>query len=250
MLHYNRYGQEDRPILVYIHGFLCGEKVYREHIELMKQDYDLIAIDLAGHGKSAFVEVEPTIDAYLAQVEEVLEIEEVKQAIWVGHSMGGYIVLRAMEKKVPTLWKAILAYTTVSADDEKTKEKRDKQKVEIDKHGVFNFVKSTIPAFFKEDADEQLIKEAIEIATPVSELGLYTAIDAMKARKNQQETIDTTDIPVLIIEGVYDKIVQPIETMNPKVEKVRTYTGHLGMMESPHPFTTHIVQFINAGYST
>jgi len=249
MIHYNRYGKENRPILLYIHGFLGSEEIYRKHIELMKEDYDLIAVDLAGHGKSAFLEVEPTIDGYLAQIEEVLKVEEVTKAVWVGHSMGGYIVLRALEKKVPSLRKAVLAYSSVGADDEKTKEKRDKQKETIDQHGVFHFVKSTLPAFFREDADEALIEEAIRIGTSVSELGLYTALDAMKARKNQQETIDTTDIPVLVIEGVFDKIVEPIETANPKVDKVRTHTGHLGMMEAPQPFTTHIVQFLHAGYT-
>lgn len=249
MIHYNRYGKEGRPILLYIHGFLGSEEIYREHIDLMKEDYDLIAVDLAGHGKSAFLEVESTIDGYLEQIEEVLKVEEVTKAVWVGHSMGGYIVLRALEKKLPSVWKAVLAYSSVGADDEKTKEKRDKQKEEIDQFGVFHFVNKTLPAFFSDHADEEIVEQAIRIGTPVSELGLYTALDAMKARKNQQTTIDTTETPVLVIEGVYDKIVEPIETSNRMVEKVRTYTGHLGMMEAPQPFTTHIIQFLHAGYT-
>lgn len=249
MIHYNRYGKEGRPILLYIHGFLGSEEIYREHINLMKEDYDLIAVDLAGHGKSAFLEVEPTIDGYLEQVEEVLKVEEVTKAVWVGHSMGGYIVLRALEKKLPSVWKAVLAYSTVDADDEETKAKRDKQKEEIDKLGVFHFVNKMLPTFFSDHTDEEIVEKAIRIGTPVSELGLFTAIDAMKGRKNQQETIDTTETPVLVIEGVYDKIVKPIETPNKRVEKVRTYTGHLGMMEKPHPFTTHIIQFLHDGYN-
>lgn len=245
MIHYSRYGKEGNPILLYIHGFLGSEEIYREHIEFMQEDYDCIAVDFAGHGKSAFIEVEPTIDGYLAQIEEVLKKENVEKAVWVGHSMGGYIVLRALEKKLPTISKAVLAYSAVSADDEKTKEKRDKQKEAIAQDGVFHFVKSTLPAFFKKETDEAIVEEAIRIATPVSEHGLYTALDAMKSRKNQQQTIDTTEIPVLIIEGVQDEIVQPIETNNPKVKKVQTNTGHLGMMEAPQPFTTHLMQFLH-----
>lgn len=249
MIHYNRYGKEGRPVLLYIHGFLGGEDIYKEHIELLKEDYYMIAVDFAGHGNSALVEVEPTIDGYLAQIEEVLKVEEVTKAIWVGHSMGGYIVLRALEKQLPSVSKAVLAYSSVEADDDKAKEKRDKQKETIKKHGVYHFVSSTLPAFFSEQVDEALIEKAINIGKAASELGLFTALDAMKSRKNQQQTIDTTEIPVLIIEGTHDQIVAPIETTNSNVEKVRTNTGHLGMMELPEPFTTHIIQFLHAGYT-
>lgn len=245
MIHYNRFGKKGSTTLLYIHGFLGGEHIYKDHTQLMKEDYDLITVDLAGHGMSKSIEVDPTIDSYLAQIEEVLKVEEVEKAVWIGHSMGGYIVLRALEKQIPSVEKAVLAYSTVNSDDASAKEKRDNQKNEIQTNGVEPFIRKILPAFFSNHANEAVIEEAIQIGSSASVSGLCTALDAMKARPNQQQTIDTTKTPVLIVEGLYDKVVAPIETMNPNISKVKTETGHLGMMELPEPFTTYIRQFLS-----
>ena len=93
MLHYKRLGAVDKPTLVYIHGFLGSSQIYKEHIQYLANKYDIIIIDFAGHGYSASLEVSPQIQAYVDQIEEVLIAEDVKNATWIGHSMGGYIVL-------------------------------------------------------------------------------------------------------------------------------------------------------------
>lgn len=248
MLNYNRTGPVGKPIVVFIHGFLGSEAIYKEQISELKQDFDLVTIDLPGHGNSPVNDVEKSVEGYVKEIEKVLQAENIDKATWVGHSMGGYLVLSALQQQLPTIEKAVLAYSAVNADDAETKEKRSKQQNTIRENGVRTFVQSTLPAFFKETTSDQIVQAAISIGNKATEEGLISALDVMKSRPNQQQTIDSTTVPVLIIEGEQDGIVKKIDTTNPQVQKVTTNTGHLGMMELPTEFSATIKKFITADF--
>ncbi|MGO9740064.1 MAG: acetoin dehydrogenase dihydrolipoyllysine-residue acetyltransferase subunit [Roseiarcus sp.] len=80
---------EGAPI-VYLHGFgadLNGWRPLQSHITPGRR---ALAVDLPGHGLSPLGD-EVTIDAFADALEETLEVERIKRAHLVGHSLGGAV---------------------------------------------------------------------------------------------------------------------------------------------------------------
>ncbi|RHW38294.1 alpha/beta hydrolase [Lysinibacillus yapensis] len=243
MLHYIREGAGDP--LVLIHGFLGSKDLFKDVIPDLAKHFDVIAIDLPGHGQSEVEQDTYTVYDYAKAVAQVLQHEYITEAIWLGHSLGGYIVLAALEQNIAPINKAILAYSSDLADTEEQKEKRTEQQQKIAEKGVETFVDEMIGGFFSKENIKP--KEEIEIASRIayqaSEKGLILALEAMKTRPEQHGFIEQTSTPILIIEGLQDEVVKPIQTENPIVHKVQTNTGHLGMLENPQKFVEAILDF-------
>lgn len=214
-------------------------------MEPLTKQFDVIAIDLPGHGKSEMPEGEYTVYRYAEDIIDVLVAEKVEKAYWIGHSMGGYITLAAIEKQYSNIEKAVLLYSSDSADTPEAIDKRTKQQEEIQENGTGSFVDGIIHNFLAPDAKTEDVLFAKEVAYEAKEEGLVAALGAMKSRPSQKDLVDTLPIPILVIEGEQDKAVTPITTSNPNVEKVSTNTGHLGMVEDSQSVAREIIRFLN-----
>lgn len=212
-------------------------------MEPLTKQFDVIAIDLPGHGKSEMPEGEYTVYRYAEDIIDVLVAEKVEKAYWIGHSMGGYITLAAIEKQYSKIEKAVLLYSSDSADTPEAIDKRTKQQEEIEENGTGSFVDGIIHNFLAHDAKTEDVLFAKEVAYEAKEEGLVAALGAMKSRPSQKDLVDTLPIPILVIEGEQDKAVTPITTSNPNVEKVSTNTGHLGMVEDAQTVAREIIRF-------
>ncbi len=244
MLSYKRNGKSTGETLVLIHGFLLDHTIFSKVTPQLEEHYDVLQIELPGHGNSNDIPNEPTMDAYVDAIAEVLQHEKITDAVWLGHSMGGYITLAAMEKNAAPITKAILAYSSDAPDSSETQKKRDKQRDEIEQHGVEHFVNNSIENFFSQRAKKEDIELAKQGGYKAQQQGLLQALVAMKNRKDQRPFLAQTSIPVLVIEGEFDEAVTPVNTNNIAVRKVITQTGHIGMLEEPDAFIEAIRQFI------
>ena len=243
MLNYTRKGSGE--VVVLVHGFLGGTAIFDKIIEPLTKCFDVITIDLPGHGKSEAPEGDYTVYQYAEDIIDILTLEKVERSYWIGHSMGGYITLAAIEKQYTNIEKAVLLYSSDAPDTPEAIEKRAKQQEEISLHGVGPFVDGIIHNFLAPDADAEDVLFAKEVAYEANAEGLVTALGAMKSRPNQKDLMDTTSTPILVIEGEQDKAVTPIVTSNPHVKKVKTNTGHLGMLEDSKSVTREILNFLN-----
>ncbi|WP_274307094.1 alpha/beta fold hydrolase [Solibacillus daqui] len=242
MLHYKREGSG--KVVVLIHGFLGGISIFDKIFEPLTKQFDVIAIDLPGHGKSDAPEGDYTMYRYAEDILDVLTHEQVENAYWIGHSMGGYITLAVLEKQFTNIEKVVLLYSSDAPDTPEAIEKRTKQQHEILQNGVGAFVDGIIHNFLAPDAKTEDILFAKEVAHEAKVEGLVAALGAMKSRSNQRNLVDATTTPILVIEGEQDKAVTPIETSNQNVTKVFTNTGHLGMLEDAQTVTREVTKFL------
>lgn len=80
--------------MVFVHGWLNSASVWNGVVDELQSTFRCISVDLAGHGRSA-----PTgagtygRDAVLDDLRRVLEAVAADGAIFVGHSLGGYLSL-------------------------------------------------------------------------------------------------------------------------------------------------------------
>lgn len=80
-----------RPIL-FIHGWTMSSSFWRRQRSLA-DDYQIITINLRGHGKSTSVLRGNTIPRYARDVRDIIRTLHISDAILVGWSMGGSVVM-------------------------------------------------------------------------------------------------------------------------------------------------------------
>ena len=90
------------PVIFFVHGNSSSAKSFRYQFESNLSDkYRLIAIDLPGHGESEPAS-EPgeiyTLPGYASIISAFSDATGIKNAVFVGWSLGGHILLEAAEK--------------------------------------------------------------------------------------------------------------------------------------------------------
>ena len=81
--------------VVLIHGWSCDRTYWRHQIEPLLGRYQVVTVDLAGHGSSGDERAEWTLPAFGGDVQAVVEELGLGRVVLVGHSMGGPAALEA-----------------------------------------------------------------------------------------------------------------------------------------------------------
>lgn len=101
--------QTAEKTFVLLHGFLSSTFTYRHLISLLKKDYQVLSIDLPPFGKSA--KCSRFVYSYKNLAKTVIKIIEsfgLEKMVFIGHSMGGQIVLNILHMRQELADKAIL----------------------------------------------------------------------------------------------------------------------------------------------
>ncbi|MNK09794.1 Dihydrolipoyllysine-residue acetyltransferase component of acetoin cleaving system [compost metagenome] len=191
--------------VVFLHGFMEDLTMWDEIIpHLPVKAY---SIDLPGHGASAVnLNAAPSILSMAKEVEKILVRENIKNALVVGHSLGGYVGLELM-KLVPSLEHLILFHSHPWSDSED--KKRDRERVAsmvLTKAPVF--IREAIPNLF---ANPSVMKDTIEhyirIAEKMDPKAIGWAALAMKNRFDLAYLMEKNPEKFTAISGQNDKLV-------------------------------------------
>jgi len=94
---YETRGEGDRT-LVLVHGWCCDRTYWQAQVDEFSKKHRVVAVDLAGHGRSGLQREVWTIEAFGADVAAVIEKLDLKDAILVGHSMGGPVIIETARR--------------------------------------------------------------------------------------------------------------------------------------------------------
>lgn len=89
--------------LLFIHGAFIDKEYWKEQLNHFSPNYRVVALDLAGHGKSSTNRENWTIEIYGKDISKFIEKLDLKNVILIGHSIGGDIMLEAInnyDKKI------------------------------------------------------------------------------------------------------------------------------------------------------
>ena len=86
------------PTLFFIHGSFINKDYWQTQLYHFSPRYRVIAVDLAGHGKSTFNGDDFTIEKFGQTIAAMINKMELKNVILIGHSIGGDIMLTTNEK--------------------------------------------------------------------------------------------------------------------------------------------------------
>ena len=84
-------GEPCKPVVVLIHGLGVNRQLWRDHIAELSQHFRVLSYDLLGHGESERPEFKPTLQAFAAQLNSLLDQLHIKRCAIAGFSVGGMI---------------------------------------------------------------------------------------------------------------------------------------------------------------
>lgn len=88
---YLRAGRRDAPPLVLLHGTTGHIETYARNIAPHAEHFDVIAIDMLGHGYTDKPDIDYEIPQYAAHLRDVLDALQLDQVLLSGQSLGGWV---------------------------------------------------------------------------------------------------------------------------------------------------------------
>ncbi len=210
----------------------------------------VIAIDLLGHGNTDCLGYIHTMEDNADMVYAVLTALKVKKAVFVGHSMGGYIALAFMELFSDKIKGLVLLNSTSKADNAERKMNRDRA-IKAVKENYTSFVRLSVANLFSEENRERLA-DAIEkvkleaLKTPIQ--GIVASLEGMKIRKDREILLHFATIPTLLVLGEKDQVLQYEDNKSQadhhNTELLTLPYGHMSTIESPTEVLKALQQFL------
>ncbi len=235
--------------IVLLHGFLENKTMWNNYIEAFSNKNRVITIDLLGHGETECLGYIHTMQDMADAVHAVLNELKIHKAIFVGHSMGGYVALAFAELYPEAIKGLVLLNSTTFADDHERKINRNRS-IKIAHNDYITLVQLSIANLFSIDNRERLSDEIEKakleaLKTPLQ--GYIAAQEGMKIRKNKENLLHLTDYPKLIILGKKDGILnyednsKQVEGTN--VALVSLPDGHMSHIENKEELLTILTAF-------
>ncbi len=236
-VHYACYGKGS-PVML-IHGFTEDSNVWNPLIPTLSSTHLLIVPDLPGSGRSQMLEnVTDGLNTYADCIKAILEAEGLNACTMIGHSMGGYISL-AFHEKYPLMLTALaLFHSSAYADDEAKVEARKKSIDFINNNGVEAFLKTGVPALFKDaEVSKSDIETLLQEGLYFKRAALVQYLESMMNRPDRTQLLKEMQIPVLFIAGEFDKAVPKEHSLEQSHMPQHSYihilrnSAHMGMFE-------------------
>jgi pimeloyl-ACP methyl ester carboxylesterase len=224
--------------IVLVHGFLENLKMWNAFIPELSEKHRVIAIDLLGHGGSECLGYVHTMEDQADMVHQVLMQLKIKKAVFIGHSMGGYVALAFAELYPEAMKGLVLLNSTSKADSHERKINRNRA-IKAVKQNYAAFVSLSIANLFSEANRECLANEIVKVReqalqTPLQ--GIIAALEGMKVRKDRERLLHSVNFPVLLILGEKDGVLNYQDSLEQikgtEVQLVVFPDGHMSHIEN------------------
>ncbi len=237
--------------VIFLHGFCETSEMWNTIIpNLNDKAFTFHGIDLPGFGKN-----EQTVDSIAAMSDFVFQFMyelDIKTAIIVGHSMGGYVALE-MAAIHPERIEAIgLIHSHAASDADEKKDNRRKLIDFVSRNGGSGFLKEFSKQLLSPIAsNKDLQNTAYQLVKDTSDLAILSATEAMINRNDHTSTLQNFNKPVLWIIGALDTFVSTEEVLKqakicPQAQvEVMNDVGHLCMYEDPHKTVSILDGFLH-----
>jgi len=250
---YDDLGVGQIPVL-FIHGFPFDKSMWQPQVDYLKSSHRVIAYDLRGFGKSSADKEEASMRLFADDLIKFMDALAIDRAVVCGLSMGGYILLNAIQRFPKKFAAIILSGAQCIADNKEVKEKRNKTIQQIKAGGLNDFAEGFIKNTFCKDSltDKKevvgRIKKVILSTAPSTITGTLTALAERYATCSFLTDIS---VPALILCGNED-VITPLaqsEFMQSKIKNSTLHSidkaGHLSNLEQPDKFNNLVNNFIS-----
>lgn len=245
--------------VVLLHGYLESMLVWDEFIKTLFSQaagpLRVVTLDLPGHGISVVDGETHTMEFLADTVAAGIRALGIDRCTVVGHSMGGYVALALCERHPALLDGLVLLSSTPNADTPEKQENR-RREIELIRSGRKELLARVAPGTGFAEENRSRMRDAIEDLTEqvyvTEDEGIVALLNGMIARKDRNELLRTTEVPVLFILGRKDGYI-PVEAAermvaeHPEAQVVwLEHSGHMGFLEEPEATAEALLHFMRA----
>ncbi|MDD2307062.1 MAG: alpha/beta fold hydrolase [Prolixibacteraceae bacterium] len=256
-INYMDEGPDHAPVIIFIHGFPFNKSMWNKQVEILIENYRIIAYDVRGHGSSSIGTDKFSIEIFVDDLLGLMDALKIEKAMLCGLSMGGYIALNAVENFPKRFGALILCDTNCMADTPEAKVKRMISIENIENFGVEYFATESIKNLFAPESfvtNKEKIAAIKEMIIGTSVESLSSTLTALSTRKDTCTGLANIRIPVLIVVGKEDKITPPDASrmmqrnIRGSILSIIEHAGHLSNIENSYEFNSHLKKFISSVY--
>jgi len=224
--------------VVLLHGFLENQTMWQDLVPELSKKHRLITLDLLGHGETECMGYVHSMEDNADVVQAVLSKLRIRKAVFIGHSMGGYVALAYAELYPEKIRGFVLLNSTSKADSEERKANRNRA-IKAVKKDYTTFIRLSITNLFSPDNRELLVDEIEKVKnealkTPLQ--GVVASLEGMKIRKDREVLLHLTPYPKMLILGkkdpvlIYETALEQIEET--AVKLITLPDGHMSHIEN------------------
>jgi pimeloyl-ACP methyl ester carboxylesterase len=220
-------------------GMMCDERIFSPQIEALSQNLEVTIADI-----SNFSSVRELASDVLKKAPKKFSL--------LGHSMGGIVAMEIYSQEPNRIEKLILMDTNPKAELDEVKLKREPQIREVNKGKLLEVMRDEMkPNYLAESENKtNVLSVCMDMALNLGPDVFINQSRALQSRLDQQNTIQSIKIPVLIICGSEDKLcpVERHEMMHNMISdsdlKIINNAGHMPTLEQPRETTEVIKEWL------
>lgn len=243
------------PVL-FIHGVGMNAAIWQPQIERMAGSFDVIAIDMLGHGVSPLPPQAPELADFARQAIRLLDHLGLKCVSVVGHSMGA-LVAQELALLAPERVSRIVSLNAVFRRPPELAEAVRERAAALTGRGDPAGAAQTIARWFGDPVPAELAAAAGKTAAALSEVDPegYARTYRLFARADgdHAERLPTLAVPALFMTGSEDKNSSP--AMSAAMARLARHgrctvlagERHMMAVAAPDLTTRHIVDFLAEG---
>jgi sigma-B regulation protein RsbQ len=238
-IHYVTAGKGNRTI-VFVHCWAGNLGFWREQVPALADKARLIFIDLPGHGKSDKPQANYTMDFFADAVLAVLDAENVTNATFIGHSMGGAVICR-VHHRAPEKIAALISVDGLLCRPPGTREQAMALVVPFSTPQYLDHAKGFISTFFPVPGSEALREGIMSEMLATPQHVMFGAMLGMFGADQPDWILQKVNAPVVAINARspwwhagYENYVRSLTPQSDYV--MMDGVGHFLMLEQPAAF--------------
>ncbi|MFZ8846550.1 MAG: alpha/beta fold hydrolase [Candidatus Hydrothermia bacterium] len=232
--------------IVFLHAFPLNSKMWKYQAENLRE-FNIHLVDYQNLLKE-------NLKDFADFVYQFLNENKIERAIFVGLSMGGYIIFQMVRYYKNFIKGIVLANTKASADSLELRNKRFELIKRIENEGIEFLIDEYLEKFLKNrnKEKEEMIRNMILEAKKES---LISSLKALANRESSIEILKEIEVPTLIISSTDDTLttIEDAKIMNKYIKNSKLIIfencAHLSNLEYPEKFNNVIRDFIYENFS-
>ena len=220
-------------------GMMCDERIFSPQIEELSKNLEVTVADI-----SSFSSVRELASDVLKKAPKSFSL--------LGHSMGGIVAMEIYSQEPNRIEKLILMDTNPKAELDEVKLKREPQIKDVREGKLLEVMRDEMkPNYLAESENESSVLDVcMDMALSLGPDVFINQSRALQKRTDQLNTIQSINIPVLIMCGSEDKLctVERHEMMHNMISdsdlKIINNAGHMPTLEQPRETTEVLKEWL------
>ena len=220
-------------------GMMCDERIFSPQIEELSKNLEVTVADI-----SSFLTIKELASEVLKKAPKKFSL--------LGHSMGGIVAMEIYSQEPNRIEKLILMDTNPKAELDEVKLKREPQIRDVNEGKLLEVMRDEMKPNYLADIENQgnVLNVCMDMALNLGPDVFINQSKALQTRADQQSTIQSINIPALIICGSEDKLctVERHEMMHNMINnselKIINNAGHMPTLEQPKETTEVLKEWL------